>query len=85
MDSQDWVPETVIHVIKSLVSKYTGIVDDYVYAAESVDCSLDHRISIFRRSLARNCFATVLLDLLCNIVWICKIVDNNRGSKLAEQ
>lgn len=50
VDSHDLVPHLFVHVDESLVSEDTGIGNEYVNSAESIDGSLDNGVSIFGRA-----------------------------------
>lgn len=81
---EDGVPEAVVHVGEGLVAEDTGVVDNDVNAAESINGSLDNGLAILGRSLDTDSLAAGLLDLLNNSVGVGEIVDDERGASLGE-
>ncbi len=81
---EDGVPEAVVHVGKGLVAEDTGVVDNDVDAAESINSGLDNDLAVLGRSLDTDSLAAGLLDLLNNSVGVGEIVDHEGGTSLGE-
>ena len=84
MDVHDGVPQVVVHVVEGLVPEDTGVVDDDVDAAESVDGSLHDGVAVLGRELGADRLAAEGLDLVHNIVGVDEVVNNDRGAVLGK-
>ena len=80
MNRYDLIPKRFVHVRECFVSKYASIIDDDINPSISVNSRLHNSVTIFCRCLVAHSFSTILLDLLDHIVWIDKIIDNDRSA-----
>jgi len=84
VDIKDLMELLVVHVGECLVAQDTGVVDDNVDTAESIDRSLYHSVTVLSTGLDADCLASKLLNLLDSVVGVDQIVDNNLGAVLCE-
>ena len=68
MNSDDLIPQLVVHVDKSLVSEDASIVDNDVEPTKGMDSSFHYCITIFSGSLVAHSLSAILLDLLDYII-----------------
>ena len=85
MNSNDLIPQFVVHVGKSLVSEDASVVDNDVDSAKRIDSSFHHCVAIFSGSFITHGLSTILLDLLNHIIWVDKVVDHNRRAVLGKK
>lgn len=84
VDVEDWVPQAVVHVGESLVTKNTSIVDNDINAAKCVDGGLNTSFAVLSRGLDTNSLAAKFLDLLNNVVGVDQIVDHEGGTSFGK-
>lgn len=70
MDLHDQVPVRILHVLEADVAQNTGIVDEDIDPAESLDGSVDNGLTILHGVVVCYSFSSCGLDL----------VDDNIGS-----
>lgn len=70
--------------MESLVPQDTCVVDDNIYATESINRSLDDGITVLSGGLDTDSFAAQFLDLVDNIVGVRKVVDYDSSSMLGK-
>lgn len=70
--------------MESLVPQDTCVVDDNIYATESINRSLDDGITVLSGGLDTDSFAAQFLDLVDNVVGIRKVVDYDSSSMLGK-
>lgn len=85
MNVDNSVPEIIVHVGEGLVTKDTGVVDQDVNAAESINGSLDDGVAILAGGFVANGLSTHLLDLLDDRFGIDQIVNHHGCTELSEQ
>lgn len=64
MHLHDQIPVLVLHVLETDIPQDTGIVDEHVYPAESLDGRLDDLVAILDRVVVGDCFAAGGGDLV---------------------
>ena len=64
MDLHDQVPVLVLHVLETDIPEDTGIVDEYIDPAESLDGRFDDSLTIFNAIVIRHCLSAGSFDLI---------------------
>lgn len=85
MDLHDDVPHLVVHVGEGLVPEDTGVVDEDINAAVSINRALHNGIAVRHIGLVSDSLATEFLDLLDDGVWVYEVVHDDLGTQFGEE